>query len=318
MALFGKKEPCAICGGKVKALFPSKIDGQFVCKECHGAVDLPDGMEKQMTMNDFLAYRTFREGNLLLKQKFIVTDQIDFGWFDTKFMIDMSNRLLCLDKNLEKTIFEGNQIAWFSIREDAEPLFEGRPNGLYCYNSSVPDRVREMAPRIEQIMMQKRMQRSMERLADRLDGDRDNPPPRHTLYTDIPEPFKQFNVEIHFDHPYWEVIRADMSGPTFDNDYPDINSYLNTYHDNAALIERLARALMALAFPGAPDVDPSAPVGAVQVSSTTITHDAATVAAAQSASVDPVEEIQRYKKLLDQGILTEEEFAAKKRQLLGL
>jgi hypothetical protein len=33
---------------------------------------------------------------------------------------------------------------------------------------------------------------------------------------------------------------------------------------------------------------------------------------------DPVAEIQKYKTLLDQGIITEEEFTAKKRQLLGI
>lgn len=40
--------------------------------------------------------------------------------------------------------------------------------------------------------------------------------------------------------------------------------------------------------------------------------------AAQSAAEDPVEQIKRYKALLDSGAITEEEFAAKKRQLLGI
>ena len=34
MGLFGKKDPCAICGGKVKGLLPWKIDGQLICNEC--------------------------------------------------------------------------------------------------------------------------------------------------------------------------------------------------------------------------------------------------------------------------------------------
>jgi len=41
-------------------------------------------------------------------------------------------------------------------------------------------------------------------------------------------------------------------------------------------------------------------------------------AATQTPSADPVEQIQRLAALRDQGILSEEEFAAKKRQLLGL
>ena len=38
----------------------------------------------------------------------------------------------------------------------------------------------------------------------------------------------------------------------------------------------------------------------------------------QSLPVDVVTEIQRYKGLLDAGIITEEEFTAKKRQLMGI
>ena len=52
---------------------------------------------------------------------------------------------------------------------------------------------------------------------------------------------------------------------------------------------------------------------------------AAAAATAQSAAqavptvpTDAVAEIQKYKALLDAGVLTEEEFTAKKRQLLGI
>lgn len=41
-------------------------------------------------------------------------------------------------------------------------------------------------------------------------------------------------------------------------------------------------------------------------------------AAAQTGGVDPVEELQKYKSLLDQGILTQDEFDKKKQELLGL
>ncbi len=41
-------------------------------------------------------------------------------------------------------------------------------------------------------------------------------------------------------------------------------------------------------------------------------------AAPQGGGVDPVEELQKYKSLLDQGILTQDEFDKKKKELLGL
>ena len=40
--------------------------------------------------------------------------------------------------------------------------------------------------------------------------------------------------------------------------------------------------------------------------------------AVRLAPADAVNEIQKYKALLDAGVLTEEEFTAKKRQLLGI
>ena len=43
-----------------------------------------------------------------------------------------------------------------------------------------------------------------------------------------------------------------------------------------------------------------------------------TKTSAQPAEVDNVAEIKKYKQLLDEGIITEEEFNAKKKQLLGL
>ena len=43
-----------------------------------------------------------------------------------------------------------------------------------------------------------------------------------------------------------------------------------------------------------------------------------TAAVQQTPVVNGVEEIKKYKELLDMGIITEEEFAVKKHELLGL
>lgn len=65
---------------------------------------------------------------------------------------------------------------------------------------------------------------------------------------------------------------------------------------------------MAVAFPGAPEI-----------TADDYGTGAATAAKAVSAApVDAVAEIKKYKELLDQDLITQEEFAAKKRQLLGI
>ena len=302
MGLFGKKDPCAICGGKVTGLLPWKVEGQLVCKDCYGNVHLPDGVAGNMTMDEFKDYRAFREENDQLKHQFQTTHEVKFGFFGDHFLFDEANRLFCMDGNLNGTVFEGGNVKSFVIREDGAPLFEGSAAGLVCYTSNVPDRIVAMTPMIHQVAMMMEMKRQ----ADRMDDDRDNV--RSTYYRDIPEPFQRFVIEIRCDHPYWQTITAEKKGPQFNNSYPDANEYLRDYQEGVVIMERLARALMAVAFPGAPEQRVGLGMAPMTVQP----------AAAPVASADVVSEIQRFKALVDQGILTEEEFAAKKRQLLGI
>ena len=315
MALFGKKDPCAICGGKVKGLLPWRIEGQYICNDCYGNTDLPQDMVNHMTLEDFRGYMAFREENDLLRQQFCLTHQVDFGWLDDKFLFDFSNRLLCMDKHLNKTIFEGRQIRSFVIREDSTPLFEGSAAGLVCYPSTVPDRVMAMAPQINHMRMQEQMQRNAERAMDMMDGKRDYDVHLDRPYRDLPEPFQKFVVEICFDHPYWQFYTADRKGPTFNNSMPDVNDYLRDYQNSAAIMGDLARGLMEVAFPGAPIQQMAAASVSPIIGATAVTRQGAVT---PHLNVDAVTEIQRFKTLLDQGIITEEEFAAKKRQLLGI
>lgn len=299
MGLFTKKEPCAICGGKVKGLLPWKIEGQYVCDSCHGVVDVQKDKE-DMTMEQFRQYRAFREENQALKDQFTISQKVDFGAFDTKLAFDFDHRLFCMDQHLGKTVFRGGEIKSFVIQEDGAPIFEGGPQGLVRYESIVPERLTMMAPQLNQILMQKQLE-------DQLNVGRDpdhRPAPR---FYDIPEPFKKFQVSIYVDHPYWSLLECDRSGPTFDNDYPDVNDYMNRYQEGYWLMENLAQCLMTVAFPDTPAE--GAQQGAQQE-----TQPAAAAAPAQ----DAVSQLKQYKQLLDDGVITQADFDAKKKQLMGL
>lgn len=309
MGLFTRKDPCAICGGKVSGLFVSKVEGQLICKDCYGTVDLPSEA-MPLTMDTFLAYRQFREENQQLKNTFQITEKVDFGFFGADFVFDRNHRLFSLSPTLDRTIFNGSAIRSFVISEDGQPLFEGSAQGFRRYESDVPARVWNLAPQIEQYRMQVEMQRNLERMAEehrRRDPNAPPPPPSSTPSIDLPEPFERFYVEITLEHPYWPSIRADKKGPTFSSFTPDVNDYLREYTEGTARMERLALALKEVAFPNAPEQ--FIPLGGICEPAP---------AAPAAAPVDTVEELRRYKELLDQGILTQEEFAAKKRQLLGL
>jgi len=40
MGLFSKKPPCPICGGKIPLILPSKIEGEYICNDCYGKIDM--------------------------------------------------------------------------------------------------------------------------------------------------------------------------------------------------------------------------------------------------------------------------------------
>lgn len=310
MGLFTKRAPCAICGGKVKALLPWKIEGQLVCNACHGYIHVPAGWDDNMTMEQFKAYRAFREGNDVQRQLFTKTQEVRFGLFGGYMQFDTENRLFHMGADLNTTIFEGSCISSFTICEDDEPLYEGSAQGLICYNSTVRARVTEMEPMIRQAAMINQMQERIDRLEEDLPKEQSSTGTVRynkmryddiNYYQAIAEPFHKFYVKIHVEHPYWQVLEMDKKGPELSDTDPDINEYLRLYAEDAALMEKLARVLMQVAFPDAPEQ---------RVNRSTAPQPA--------APVDAVTELQRYKELLDQGVITEEEFAAMKRKLLGI
>lgn len=302
MGLFSKKPPCPICGGKISWLLPSKIEGEYICDTCYNKIDMEGDKASQLTMKGFKEYLAFYDQNQQLKDKFVISERIDFGLWDTKIIFDNENKLLCMSKNPDKTVFEGKQLKSFTIKEDSALLFEGSAEGVRRYISTVPERAMAMAPQISQFMMSKQMARALDKLDD---GKENSSAP--IQHFDVPEPFHAFNVELHFDHPYWTVIKCDMDGPRFDNNLPDVNDYILSYQQSIDEIEKLVAALKTVAFPGAPEQNISiGATGAQAVHTTT------------AIPGDAIEEIKKYKALMEDGIISHQEFDAKKKQILGI
>lgn len=305
MALFGKKEKkektvtCAICGTVEKTGFfrswgQKQVAGQFVCDKCYGVVDVPSSTLSRMSMEDFCNYRAFRAENQKLKEGFKITTKIDLD--SASFFFDTEKHLLCMDKNLRTTVFEAKHIKSFEIKEDSFVLIEGGENGLVQHESNVRDRVMAMIPELrrhqtEMILYQDRLAKAPEEKKN--DVRMSKPVFRQHL------PFEDYTISIQFDHPYWNTMTFEVSAPSFDEDYPDVNDYLNTYNQQIAAIVKLSKALMEMSFPDAVNPNKAA-------------------AKPAAAVADPVAELKRYKELLDMGIITQDEFAAKKKQLLGL
>lgn len=240
MGLFDKRPPCAICGGKVKGLLPWKIEGNYICDDCHGVIDAQNGND--FTMEQFLKYRDFREQNQALREQFRVDEIVEFGFLSEKFVFDYEHSLFCMDKNLNKTIFHGSELKSFMISEDGAPLLEGSAKGFIHHESRVPQRIDELLPQVNQMLIQRQMQESMERLANR---DKEVRPSYTSI--DIPEPFKKFYIKLYLQHPYWSLYEFERTGPVIIGDVPDLNQYRIEYNESVQHLETLANALARVA-----------------------------------------------------------------------
>ncbi len=300
MGIFSKKPPCPICGGKISWFLPSKIEGEYICDACNNKIDMDDDKRDHLTIQGLRDYLAFYEQNLRMREQFVIDQRIDFGLWDTKIIFDYQNKRFCMSKNPDKTVFEGKQLKSFTVKEDRTPLFEGSAAGIRRYPSTATERAMAMAPQISQFKKSRQMARALDK-AD--DGKENGSSPMQ--FFNVLEPFRTFNVELHFDHPYWTVVRCDMDGPHFDSTHPDVNSYLRDYQRSIGELEKLAAAFRSVAFPDAPE----------QFVGLGTEH---TAHMASVSSADAIEDIKKHKALMEDGVISPEEFDAKKKQLLGI
>lgn len=122
-------------------------------------------------------------------------------------------------------------------------------------------------------------------------------------------PFQKYYVYLELDHPYRKMKKEfKETGPGFSDYDTSIEGYLQAYENYSNEMRTMAENLMAVINPDAPRR---------QAAARAVPGEQAGPAA-PAAPVDAVAEIQKYKALLDSGAITEEEFTAKKRQLLGI
>lgn len=307
MGLFTKREECAICGGKVKGLFPWKLEGKLVCKECHGEVDVQTE-ENIKTIDAFKRYREFRAENQKLAEGF----NVDFSLSTVSVVFDYAQRLMCFDKKLNKTIFKEGDVVEFTIAEDNNIILRGNANELVKSESLIPKQVQMMRPIIDQAIMNiQRYEHEMKIYEDRAREARANgqsvPMRPNIRRPEMPRPFEDFIITLRFDHPYWNEKVIKVSAPNFNERRPSEREYMADFERKHNEMIDLANAIVKTMFP-----------------SSKMSDGSGTVASAPSAAAEkPSEEqvisiIRDYKKLLDEGIITQEEFDGKKKALLGL
>ena len=322
MGLFSNnKKLCPICGNPTPRLLATKVEGMPICKECDKKIFLPNGAVDNMSLEDFKQYIAYYEGNKELRDSFTETWKYAFGFLSPTMVLDVTHGLFKLKDDANAPALEAACLKSFCISEDGQPLFEGDRNGLKLHHSDVPERVKNLAPQIEDFLYEKRDYERWERMEKMREQQRQNnavngvPVIRDTSSSDyrtiptfdVSAPVRQFQLEIVLDHPYWKNFKETVEAPGFDRYNPSGEDYLRKYQEKVQELHTVASSLMDLIQPGAKEYYDPAEAGAAQNG-----------AAQTGASLGTADEIKKFKDLLDAGVITEEEFAAKKSQLLNL
>lgn len=319
MGLFGGgRKICPVCGNKASRFLPLKVEGEPLCGDCESKVfELPKDLQDSTleTMAALRAYFAVYDENVALRQSFQTTYQHDFGLFGGCICLDTTQRLLRLSSSDNTFVFEPENIVQFRISEDAAPLFEGTKDALICYQSAIPGRVQNMGREIDRFRLERRQCEQLKHMEEEMERQaKERGDTYMSRYISVPHvsdlnPFKKYFVSLKLDHLYHKMEKEfKEDGPGFSDYDTSIQGYLQAYETATEAMRTLAENLMAVINPDAPRRQVAAqPVPGTE-----------SMPGASAAPVDAVAEIQRYKGLLDSGAITEEEFAAKKRQLLGI
>ena len=312
MGLFtNNKKLCPICGSPTPRLLAAAVDGQNLCKECAAKIDLPDGVQDSMTVDDFREYINCHDANKPLRDSFTETYRYNFGFFKGVLVMDLDHQLLRLGTSDAAFAMEPSNIKSFRILEDGNVLFEGEKGNFRSYKSDIKERLKELKPRIDEYKMLRHEYEIMEELQRNREenGRRDDLDYRDRVMEpdfNVPNPVEKFAVEITLEHPYWKNYYKETGAPKFNTEHPSTIDYLDDYTQKTEELHSLAQNLMQLIDPLVQEkiIEPASAQGKAP--------------AVSAPAEDPTVALPKYKALLDAGVITEEEFAAKKKQLLGL
>ena len=313
MGLFtNNKKLCPICGNPTPRLLAAAIEGQNLCKECAAKLNLPDGVQETMTVDEFREYINCHDANKPLRDSFTETYRYNFGFFKGSLRLDLDHQLLRLGDSDAAFAMEPANVKSFRILEDGNVLYEGEKGNFRSYKSDIKERLKELKPRIDEYKMLRHeyeIMEEMQRNREQMSGKEDRDFRDRVMEPDfnVPNPVEKFAVEITLEHPYWKSFYKETGAPKFNTEHPSTIDYLDDYTQKTEELHALAQNLMQI-------IDP-------QAQETVIDPNASVQSAPQAAPVqndDPTVALPKYKALMDAGVITAEEFEAKKKQLLGL
>jgi len=289
MGLFkSDKNPCPICGGATPRLFPHKVEGQPLCKDCDNTISMEDTLKNALTLATLREHLDYRKQNAALHQTFSQSRVLDFNnalFLKERLCIDDAQGLWYVEGGENPPIFRISELVSFRFKEDEQVVIQVDKDGYKTKPSVVDSFLKQYGGIMGGLF-------AVSNTINRLGGnkDKDNNEPK------INAPISNFNLEFSVTNAYWKILRHSFGAPGINNN--DIAGFMQNYTLARTIVETASQELLSF-FPGAS------------------AQGSAGDSRGSSAS-DLADDLRKFKELLDGGIITQEEFNAKKKQLLGI
>ncbi|MFA9380749.1 MAG: SHOCT domain-containing protein [Acetanaerobacterium sp.] len=289
MGLFkSNKNPCPICGGATPRLFPRKVEGQPLCKECDNTISMEDSLKKELTLVALREHLDYRKQNAELHKAFSQSRVIDFNnalFLKKRICIDDAQGLWYLEEGENPPIFHIDDMVSFRFKEDARVVIQLDKNGYKTHPSVVDSFAKQYGGVVGGLY-------AFSNTLNRLDGNKDNDKNEPKIYA----PISTFHLEFTVNNEYWKILQHNFGAPGLVNN--DIPGFLRNYSCARAIVDDASQELLSL-FPGAP-------------------AQGAADEGTDISTADLADDLKKFKDLWDMGIITQAEFDAKKKLLLGL
>lgn len=128
---------CPNCGNPTPKIFPTKIEGQPICRVCENTISMDDWLKDSLTLDKLRKHLSYREKNLMIHENFNQSRKAGTGLFGRTICINDNRQLWYIKECGNEPIFRFDEVVSYTLLEDRHVIERGSANGVETYPSIV-------------------------------------------------------------------------------------------------------------------------------------------------------------------------------------
>ena len=328
------KKGCPICGNPTPRLFPTKVEGLPLCKECAAKINMEQSMLKNLTINELWDHLDYRKANSETFGTF--TDNETHGMGNYVLHMDTDKRLFYIADGSPSNpaLFKFEELVSFNLMEDGRTVIQCNKDSYSEGTSSIENyKLPPLKPFVKpSAMVNKPVAASTDKQPGRtsMAASSSNAQTAEEKPKAPDKPVDSLKLNVTLNNPYWKskVYNVSLrSLETEDDIRPWVNDYKNTFAAAVDTCEAMAGIMgvkTGKQMMNATKEKAEAILAVQEAEAAAKEAEAAAQAAETAAKIAKaaddnaaIEMLRKWKELLDMGAITQEEFDAKKKEIIG-